>query len=144
MDSTSKAPGQKSNLKTVLLIVGLILVIVIGGTLIVDNMLLGNEKTAYDLVTQYKYNFPNPSTVRIVSGTVHSTKSAYLQLSYKDYDGNIVTGYYYLRDTRIEDLEKSDDVGTTGWQVDILWCEGEGIESIKFDVDKVNNALDKQ
>ncbi len=83
-------------LKTIAIVIAAILLIV-GIVVINQNVLTGNDKVAYELVLDVANNFKNPSSVRLVSGTVGVDKDyLFAGISATNGWGARTTSYYSI------------------------------------------------
>lgn len=110
------------------------------------NNLSVEEKKLYELILDVSYEFKNPQSVRVVSGTCNyypdvdeNYISAYLRLSAKNGFGAETSGYYFCGHDSEDGKVFCYDLESYGTSYDIKKCN----EREDFDIKKINNALDK-
>lgn len=109
------------------------------------------EQKCYELMIDVSYEFKNPSSVRILSGTVNyypdtspDYLSAYLRLSATNGYGATTSGYYFCGYSDdgslfVYDLE---EYGTDNPMYSSSMSKCKVLDD--FDIDKVNKMLDKK
>lgn len=107
------------------------------------------EEICYEIIIEASYQFKNPSSVRVISGTLSTSLSemdfytAYLCISATNGYGATITGYYqctYLKSDNIVLLDEIDDETDPNYYSKLLQCKSRD----DFDIDKVNKKLDKK
>ena len=108
-----------------------------------NNNLSGDDLAAYELIVEASYEFKNPSSVRLVSGTVFYDEedheySGWFALSATNGYGGRTVGYYFVGylDGEIFALDLEED----GTSTSIRYAKTRD----ELDVDKINKALDKK
>jgi ribosomal protein L37E len=93
-EAIRKSEAENIKRKRLIVAVGVIL-IVLFGFYANSNLLIGRNKTAYDLLEGGAKSFKDPSSVRIISGTVSDDgKSMQAEISAKNGFGGNTTGDY--------------------------------------------------
>ena len=105
--------------------------------------LTGDNLAAYNLVSEVSYEFKNPSSVRLVSGTVfydeeESEWCGWFALSATNGFGARTVGYYFVSylDGDVFALDLEDN----GTDASIKYAKTKD----ELDIEKINNALDKK
>ena len=95
---TQTAPKvKKTKIVAVIVAAAAVLMIVIGAVYFKNNTLTGDDKVAYELVYQAATNFKNPSSVRLVSGTLGVEKDClFCGISATNGFGARTSGYYFV------------------------------------------------
>lgn len=108
-----------------------------------NSNLSGDDRVAYDLISEVSYEFKNPSSVRLVSGEVLYDEEdcewcGWFTLSATNGFGATTTGYYFVGylDGEIFAL----DLEEHGSSSSIRYAKTQGA----LDVEKINKALDKK
>ena len=74
-----------------------IIIMILAGVLISQNMLFGDDKIAYDLIVNVATKFKNPASVRLVSGSVGTDKDCmFAKISATNGFGARSNGYYFI------------------------------------------------
>lgn len=142
-----KALMVKKHIKEIFILVVYILIIIaiILGIKIAaktDNSLSGDDLAAYELISEVAYEFKNPSSVRIISGSVYYDEeeneySGWFALSATNGYGATTVGYYFVSYLDGEifalDLEEVDSGSVSLAK-----------ERDELNVDRINKALDKK
>ncbi len=75
------------------------LLLIIGIFYVKNNVLFGDDKKAYDMIVEAADNFRNPSSVRLVSGTLGVDKDClFVGISATNGFGARGTEYYFISD----------------------------------------------
>lgn len=83
-----------------------VIALIIGFFVIKNNVLIGNNRIAYELLVDAADNFKNPASVRLVSGTVSNDKDClYCCISATNGFGARTTAYYYVEDGWADETE---------------------------------------
>ena len=108
-----------------------------------NNNLSGDDLAAYELIVEASYDFKNPSSVRLVSGTVFYDEEAkeycgWFALSATNGYGGRTVGYYFVGylDGEIFALDLEEDGDSTS----IRYAKTRD----ELDVDKINKSLEKK
>ena len=97
-----------------------------------SNMLIGDDKIAYEKMLVAADSFKDPSSVRLVSGTVASDKeSLFVGISAKNSYGSRTTSYYYVSSSGYI-IEEEDEVLSFYKDKD------------KLNIDLINKKLEKK
>lgn len=84
------------------------------------NILIGDNKIAYDILVEAADNFKNPSSVRLVSGRLGTEKDClFCGISAKNGFGSRTTEYYFVKDGWILEEEKPLSFYKTKDELDI-------------------------
>lgn len=84
-----------------------------------NNVLFGNDKIAYEFIVEYIFTFKEPSSVRLVSGSVHNSDmpqdpSLYCGISATNGYGGRTTSYYlfstYTSQTGMKEYPKGCNI----------------------------------
>ncbi|MBQ7347256.1 MAG: hypothetical protein IJW55_04805 [Clostridia bacterium] len=138
----------KKNIKQIWICIVYILVIIaiilgINLSALADNSLSRDDLAAYELISEVSYDFKNPSSVRIVSGSVcydedEGEYSGWFALSATNGYGARTVGYYFVGylDGDIFALDLEENASSTSIRYAKIRDE--------LDVDKINKALDKK
>ncbi len=104
--------------------------------------LKGDDLAAYELITEVSYEFKNPSSLRLISGTVHYDEedkeySGWFAISATNGFGATTVGYYFVSylDGEIYALDL-EEYGTSS---SISYAK----ERDELDVDKINKEIEK-
>ena len=96
-NNSKPSKGISSKTKKILVIAAAAIVLVIVFVIIGQNTLTGDDKIAYEIVFNAAKNFKDPSSVRLVSGTVSSDKNSMdAGISAKNGWGARATTYYFI------------------------------------------------
>jgi hypothetical protein len=131
--STKSWLSIKRNKITVICVAVAIVLIAILTPIIVSNTLSGNDKIVYDLILEASHDFKDPSSVRIISGSLSVDKDGgWFILSAKNSYGARDTGNYFIGYIDGEVFVLEQDTATYLHR-----------KTSEFNIDKVNNALEK-
>lgn len=85
--------------KRIIAIAVAVIVLIVGGIVINQNTLTGDDKIAYEIILDVANNFKNPSSVRLVSGTLGVDKDCiFAGISATNGWGARTTSYYFISD----------------------------------------------
>lgn len=127
----SKSGGKKTKIIAIAVVCVIALVIAIAS--IQANVLMGDDKIAYDLVVDVAGKFKNPSSVRLVSGTVGVDKDClFCGISATNGFGARTTDYYFVMKESETWIMKQEDVSSLYKSTD------------KLNIKKINKALEKE
>lgn len=139
---------------TIVIIIGF-LFLCIGVPIIVttqtqkEEQLVGDDLLAYNLIVEVSYKFKNPSSVRILSGTVvydedDMETSGWFVISATNGFGARTTSSYFVGhiDGNVFALDEEDATGSTSYYFDHSTSFFTDTDSLN--IEKINEALDKK
>ncbi len=127
---TVKPRKISTKVKVLIAIVLVAVIVAVGYFIISQNVLFGDDKVAYELILDAAHNFKNPSSVRLVSGTVGVDKDClFAVLSATNGFGARTTGYYYVTGGWIMESENP---------ISILYNDTKSLN-----IEKINRMLEK-
>lgn len=94
-----KLKGLSKTVKIIIVAGFIAIVAAVISIIVLSNILTGDDKVAYELLLEAADNFKNPSSVRIVSGSVGVDKDClFCGISATNGFGNRTTSYCYISD----------------------------------------------
>lgn len=145
--SSYKAHPKRFVVITFILVVGILLAIILP-VVISSNKLGKKEQACYEIMLTESYQFKNPKSVRIISGTVsyfenNDTTYCFLRLSAENGFGATVTDNYFCGKGNdgmfIYSLDDYKTSMPSWYSSKLTLC----YETDDFDISAVNKALDK-
>ena len=125
-----KLKGLSKTVKAIIVAGILVIVAAVLGIIITSNALTGDDKVAYELLLNAADNFKNPSSVRIISGSVGVDKDClFCGISATNGFGNRTTSYYYISDE--------------GWILEKEDASSFYKSTVDLNVNKINKKLEK-
>lgn len=155
--TASKPKKKKSKVPVILIcIVCLAISVFLGIKYISDNVLFGMDKCAYELLLEASYQFKNPSSVRIVSGSFeedlysHGLEWLFVRISATNGFGASISGYYMIwndsdGEFHVDDIEEqwelSEKLGIEDElsPLQISYCN----VTDQLNINAINRKLDK-
>lgn len=153
----SKEKKRKPRIPVIVIFILIIVSISVGVKYTFDNVLFGMDKCAYKLLLEASYEFKNPSSLRIVSGSFDETLYSngvewlYARTSATNGFGAPVSGYYMIwydsdGEFHLDDIEDQMELfSKLGIEDELSKLELEYcVVTDQLNINKINKMLEKR